>query len=170
MRLDFRQKRPWASGLIREEGELRFTIKPLTVSETPAVLDLNSRCFADHESYSREVYQHLLTSPEILGYHAVLANGISAGFLFMKVSPEGIGHVTTVAIAPEYRRKGLARQLISHGEKALRNRGISTVRLEVRVSNSIARRLYERLGFTTVQRLVDYYRDQEDAFLMVKAI
>jgi ribosomal-protein-alanine N-acetyltransferase len=52
----------------------------------------------------------------------------------------------------------------------LKNKNCSEVFLEVRVSNSEAVGLYEKLGFKVVSNLRWYYRDGEDAYMMARAL
>jgi ribosomal-protein-alanine N-acetyltransferase len=72
-------------------------------------------------------------------------------------------HITTLAVRPEYRRKGYARALIRAALDAYPD--VRRVQLEVRPSNAAARALYESLGFTVAGVRRRYYGD-EDALLM----
>jgi [ribosomal protein S18]-alanine N-acetyltransferase len=72
-------------------------------------------------------------------------------------------HVTTIAVKPEYRRRGHARALIAAALAAYPN--ASHVHLEVRPTNAEAIALYESLGFRETGRRPRYYGD-EDALLM----
>lgn len=76
-------------------------------------------------------------------------------------------HVTTIAVAPEHRGRGLGELLlIALFEEAL-IRGAEWLTLEVRVSNSSAQALYEKYGFTRQGRRRHYYSDNgEDAYIM----
>jgi [ribosomal protein S18]-alanine N-acetyltransferase len=72
-------------------------------------------------------------------------------------------HITTIAIRPEYRRRGHARTLIGAALAAFPD--ASHVHLEVRPTNVEAMALYESLGFRETGRRPRYYGD-EDAVLM----
>jgi [ribosomal protein S18]-alanine N-acetyltransferase len=72
-------------------------------------------------------------------------------------------HITTIAVKPEYRRRGHARALIAATLAAYPN--ASHVHLEVRPTNVEAIALYESLGFRETGRRPRYYGD-EDALLM----
>ena len=72
-------------------------------------------------------------------------------------------HITTIAVRPEYRRRGHARALINAALAAYPN--ASHVHLEVRPTNVEAIALYESLGFFETGRRPRYYGD-EDALLM----
>ncbi|MET0751782.1 MAG: GNAT family N-acetyltransferase, partial [Pyrinomonadaceae bacterium] len=77
---------------------------------------------------------------------------------------------TTVGIAPEHRRRGLALMLLQYAEEALQKRRVSIIMLEVRVSNVAAQNLYRGLNYSIVQLLAKYYNNGEDGFLMVKSL
>ena len=72
-------------------------------------------------------------------------------------------HITTIAVKPDYRRRGHARALIAAALAAYPN--ASHVHLEVRPTNVEAIALYESLGFRETGRRPRYYGD-EDAVLM----
>jgi [ribosomal protein S18]-alanine N-acetyltransferase len=77
------------------------------------------------------------------------------------------GHITTIAIAPEQRGRGVGELLlISLIDQAL-DLGAERITLEVRVSNTVAQQLYLKYGFEPVGRRPRYYTDNgEDAMLM----
>ena len=72
-------------------------------------------------------------------------------------------HITTIAVRPEYRRRGHARALIGAALAAYPH--ARHVHLEVRPTNAAAITLYESLGFSQTGRRRRYYGD-EDALLM----
>ena len=76
-------------------------------------------------------------------------------------------HIANIAVAPTFRHMGLARRLLRHTLQRAAKDGMRYATLEVRVSNSAARALYESLGFEVAGRRKRYYRDnQEDALSM----
>jgi ribosomal-protein-alanine N-acetyltransferase len=92
------------------------------------------------------------------------------GFIVGLVEPDQTGHVTTVGVAPEHRRRGIAHRMMGRVEDGFRRRGMHLVRLEVRSVNTDAQRLYQSIGYQVTQRLPRYYSNGGDGFLMVKAI
>lgn len=147
-----------------------YEIRPLTEKYLEEILKLNLRCFRDGENYTKHTFSYLLAEPNCLSYRLFTPNGNIVGFIFVMTGEDGAGHITTICVAPEHRRRGLARKLLSHAETALRKRGINTVRLEVRAGNAIAQNLYRNRGYAVVQRLAHYYNNGEDGFLMVKSL
>jgi len=81
------------------------------------------------------------------------------------------GHVTAVTVAPEFRRLGLAGKLMDTLERVsdVDYRGYF-VDLFVRSSNALAIGMYERMGYVTYRRVLDYYAGEEDALDMRKAL
>lgn len=147
-----------------------YNIRPLTDKNLKEVLKLNLRCFKAGENYTKYTFSYLLSEPRTLSYRAVSASGNMVGFIFIMINESGIGHITTVGVAPEHRRRGLAGRLLQQAERALRNRGIGTLSLEVRVGNKPAQDLYRNFGYAIVQRLNEYYNNGEDGFLMIKSL
>jgi ribosomal-protein-alanine N-acetyltransferase len=76
-------------------------------------------------------------------------------------------HVTTFAVLPVYRRRGIGGRLLCALIELAAERGASVVTLEVRLGNIGARRLYQRFGFRPVGVRPRYYSDDgEDALIM----
>jgi ribosomal-protein-alanine N-acetyltransferase len=76
-------------------------------------------------------------------------------------------HVTTFAVLPAYRRRGIGGLLLSGLMALSADMGAAVVTLEVRLSNVAARQLYQRFGFRPVGVRPRYYSDNgEDALIM----
>lgn len=147
-----------------------YEIHPLTDKHLEEILKLNLRCFKEGENYTKYTFTYLLNEPNCLSYRAVTPTGQMVGFVFVLADQDGTGHITTIGVAPEHRRRGLANQLLRHAEEALRKRDVKTVMLEVRVGNILAQNLYRQFDYAVVQRLAQYYNNGEDGFLMVKSL
>ena len=76
-------------------------------------------------------------------------------------------HIATIATHPDFRRQGIASQLLTHALRMMMNEGALTSVLEVRESNAAAQEMYRKFGFEESGRRPRYYRDNsEDAILM----
>ena len=76
-------------------------------------------------------------------------------------------HISTLAVHPEYRRRGIAQQLLAKVLLVCAQTGATQVYLEVRANNHAAQRLYHKFGFVAVGIRKGYYQDTgEDAVLM----
>lgn len=149
---------------------MEYYVRPLTPTQLAEVLRLNIRCFRNGDNYTRHTFDYLLNEPRTLSYRMVTPTGEMVGFAFVMVNENNAAHLTTIGVAPEHRRRGIAGRLIEHAESSLRTRGVATLMLEVRVGNISAIDLYRRYGFTVVQRINRYYTNGEDCFLMIKPI
>src|SRR5690606_35937840 len=81
------------------------------------------------------------------------------------------GELGNVAVTAEWRGAGIGARLVDDVLRRAARRGVREVFLEVRPSNTVARRLYEHLGFRPVGRRRDYYqRPLEDAIVLRRAV
>jgi ribosomal-protein-alanine N-acetyltransferase len=147
-----------------------YEIKPLTLDHLPEVLRLNIRCFRNGDNYTKHTFDYLLNEPRTLSYRLVTPSDELVAFAFVMVNENNAAHLTTIGVAPEHRRRGLAVRLLEHIENALKQREVGTIMLEVRVGNIDAQHLYRRAGYMVVQRIKRYYNNGEDCFLMIKAL
>ena len=137
------------------------------------VMEINLRTLPEH--YSDYFYESLLEelpeafivaeiSGKIVGYiMCKMEHGFSN---FKKLGFVKKGHVVSVAVIDEHRGKGFGSVLVNEAVEGVKTRQCSELYLEVRCSNNDAVRLYEKLGFSIIQRLKAYYRDGEDAYVM----
>ena len=147
-----------------------YAIRPLTEKRLKEVLNLNLRCFRNGENYTKYTFAYLFNEPRALSYQVVTDDGSMAAYMFVIMQDDGTAHLTTIGVAPEHRRRGVAAMLLDHLETVLLAKGISTIVLEVRVKNVPAQLLYVRRGYMTVKRIAHYYSDGEDCFMMVKSL
>jgi len=92
---------------------------------------------------------------EIVGYAGLWA-----------IKPEG--HITNVAVHPDFRRRGIGAKLMEELLKQSGERfGLTEFTLEVRITNIEAVKLYSRFGFKYAGKRKAYYRDtNEDAIIL----
>ncbi|HKT11290.1 MAG TPA: ribosomal protein S18-alanine N-acetyltransferase [Terriglobia bacterium] len=81
---------------------------------------------------------------------------------------EGEAEIWNLAIAPAYRRRGIARELLKEACRLLSLVRVNRLFLEVRESNFPALELYRSFGFVLQARRKDYYQSpKEDALVLV---
>jgi len=83
---------------------------------------------------------------------------------------ENTGHLMNLAVDPLFRRQGIGSILLQRGLEYLRSLGAKTCELEVRVNNEEAIALYEKFGFGIKETIKNYYRNGDDAYLMIKEL
>ncbi len=79
---------------------------------------------------------------------------------------DGQVQILKIGTDPAWRRRGIARQLISRVASDARDLGATTCSLEVRASNTGAQAFYESLGMHVIGKRPRYYSDREDAVIM----
>jgi ribosomal-protein-alanine N-acetyltransferase len=80
------------------------------------------------------------------------------------------GHVVSIAVIPQYRRKGVAQAVIKRALEGMEYYKAKQGFLEVRITNEAAISLYKKLGFEITRTINGYYSDGEDAYVMTKKI
>jgi ribosomal protein S18 acetylase RimI-like enzyme len=135
-----------------------------------SVLDLNALNKLEHACFDKDAWPFLdliavLTFPDIVRLK-VVEDGQMIGFVAGDMhSSSGLSWIATIGIAPEYRRRGLGRELLRACEARLKT---PRIRLSVRASNDGAIRLYEQEGYQRVEVWQAYYNDGEAAIVMEK--
>lgn len=80
------------------------------------------------------------------------------------------GHVISVAVMPEFRRRSIGRGLVESALSALSGLSADECFLEVRITNDAAIELYRKLGFDITRTISRYYYDGSDAYVMTRQI
>ena len=114
--------------------------------------------------WSRNMFLEEINSPTAM-YNVLLDGEKVIAYMGMHCVC-GEGHITNVAVHPDYRKRGAASFLINHFISHARENSFEFVTLEVRESNEPAIKCYEKFGFKEVGRRKKYYEHKEDALLM----
>lgn len=140
-----------------------MTLEPMTLETANAVAALEAATFST--PWSEHSIRQELDNPWAIWLVAREEHAL-AGYLGVQYGPDG-GDILTIATAPDYRGRGVARELIREMCRRLREKRLQWLTLEVRPSNSAALGLYGALGFREVGRRPRYYKKPtEDAILM----
>ncbi len=153
--------------------EAPYLLRPFRPDDLSAVVEINRVCLPENYSayFFMEVYKSCPGAfivaerdNRVVGYIMCrLEFGFSDLRRFRMVRK---GHVVSVAVLPDFRRRGIGRELVVSAMKALELHGGEECFLEVRTANEEAVKLYKDMGFDTVRTVSHYYHDGADAFLM----
>jgi [ribosomal protein S18]-alanine N-acetyltransferase len=145
--------------------ELR--IRAMTAADIPAVAAL-AAALPTASHWPEDTYGLALDPlnlPKRISLIAEGADGAAVGFAINSIT--GLeAELETIAVASRFQRQGVARELFARLAVLLGERGVQTVFLEVRASNTAAIELYRALGFSESGRRRSYYADPvEDALV-----
>jgi GNAT superfamily N-acetyltransferase len=123
-------------------------------SVAPVVPDLETLSDSTSAAIVREMYREWLSGPDSFAFLAE-ETGRSVGYVvgffdephFMWETGR-IGHIDSFYVLPEWRGRGVGRQLMDAAYSEMRRVGVATVALEMVADNDLARTFYEREGFT----------------------
>lgn len=150
-----------------------YPVRPFRREDLDAVIKINLRCLP--ENYNPSFYLDLFTKfpatfivaeaqAQVVGYVMCrIERGFSELTRFRLVRK---GHVVSLAVVPEYRRRGIAAAVTARAMKGMIDLGADECFLEVRISNVQAIGLYEKLGLQRVREIPYYYKDGETAYVM----
>lgn len=143
---------------------MNYKIVPVTADHLDQLEEIEKLCFSD--PWSRRLLVETLENEAAAMLAAVGENGTVLGYAGIQVVLDE-GSVNNVAVRPEFRRQGVASQLLEVFRRFGEGRGLAFLTLEVRASNRAARALYAKHGYVETGRRKNYYRHpQEDAIIM----
>lgn len=148
--------------------QIQIVIDPMRLRDVPGVLVVERLSFPT--PWSRQAFLSELFENDRAYYIVAKDKDRVIGYAGIWLIA-GEGHVTNVAVHPDYRQQGIGRRLLVTLEELIRNRGGDRLTLEVRVSNTWAQHLYQSLGYVAAGLRKGYYRDNnEDAVIMWKEL
>ncbi|MEZ0536594.1 ribosomal protein S18-alanine N-acetyltransferase [Caldicellulosiruptoraceae bacterium PP1] len=117
------------------------------------------------EPWSKTLFEDELEN-ELAHYFVYEESGKVIGYVGMyHILNEG--HITNIAVNPDFRGKGIGKELLLHILKYAKENDIVALTLEVRKSNIVAQNLYKSFGFKEAGIRKNYYKNPtEDAVIM----
>ena len=139
-------------------------IIPIEVSHIDEVVEIENLSFS--LPWSRNSFMEEITKNKYARYLTAKIGEKVVGYAGMwKIIDEG--HITNIAVHPEYRSQGVGKALLESIIRLAKSEKILRITLEVRKSNIIAQALYLKYGFKVEGIRYNYYEDNgEDALIM----
>jgi ribosomal-protein-alanine N-acetyltransferase len=142
----------------------RLRVERMTLADIPAVHEIERASFP--VPWPAYAFRQELETNRLARYLVVRAGGLTVAYggIWLMVDE---AHVTTFAVLPAWRRRGVGGRLMLALIDLAHEVGARELTLEVRLSNVAARTLYGRFGFRPVGVRPRYYSDNgEDALIM----
>lgn len=134
---------------------MKLEIRPVGPAEATLLAELHAQAAADRP-WSAVEYAALLHRADVRTTLALDGQGRPMGFALASLAA-GEAELYEIAVAPPWRRRGIARRLLADLLAHLQTRRIAALHLEVAEDNLAARGLYAALGFVETGRRRDYY-------------
>lgn len=147
----------------RRVSTAEFVLRDMTAADIPTIVAIENASYT--VPWSEETFRGLLRRRDA-DLIVLTADELVIGFACMWCVLDQ-GELGNIALRPEWRGRGLAARLLAEVLLRARRRSIRELFLEVRPTNAVARRLYERFGFRQIGRRRNYYQQPtEDALVL----
>lgn len=137
-------------------------------TEKDFTLVINSENELFNKMTEEEFYAHYLDNP-LITIHMISDSHTVVGYIVIWLDGDK-SQIYSMVIFEPFRRQGIGYTSMMIMEIMLKQKGVHEWSLEVRDSNKSALGLYQKIGFKEVAIRHGYYKNHEDALLMVKII
>ncbi len=154
-----------------------FTLRKFKPDDLQGVMQINRACLPENytDMFFIDLHERF---PET--FIVAEEKGALVGYIMCRIevglSNLGLGglirkgHVVSIAVMPQARRKGVATALIKAAINGVNYYKAKQIYLEVRVTNAAGVSLYKKLGLEVARTINGYYSDGEDAYVMSKKL
>jgi ribosomal-protein-alanine N-acetyltransferase len=166
---------------------VRFTVRDYRQHEFETLWAIDQSCFDPEIAYSRYELRTYLRRP---GSFALVAESDESmpdirrddaamktdrpssilAFIVAESSRRGMGHIITIDVRPQARRRHIGSALLEAAENRLHATNCHAVRLETAVDNASAISFYKRHGYDVIKVIPHYYSNGLDALLLEKKL
>lgn len=142
---------------------MMLVVRRMTAADVPAAAQIDA--MSESLPWPERSFRAELEAPYSRGWVAESGGRVVGLLVLWLVVDEA--HIASIAVHPDFRRRGIGRLLLKTALEAATAEGAKNGLLEVRAGNLAAQELYKRFGFAEVGRRPKYYKDNgEDAVLM----
>jgi len=148
----------------RPDPDLTVGVGPLRRRHLRAVMEIERQVYS--HPWTHSLFLSELALPASRVYLVARVDRVVVGYTGMMLAPDE-AHVTTIAVDPQWQRRGVASRLLAALMRAAVERGYAAMTLEVRRGARGPQALYRRFGFTSEGMRRSYYEHPvEDAVVM----
>ena len=144
----------------------RIIFRKLMPDDAATCAALDFRSFGEHDAWDHQDFFEAAINGD---FEFIVAERYRQiiGCAGAEIFPDGVAEIDSIAVDPNYRGQGIGKILLVKLLNAVIKRGATFVVLEVRPSNTVAFKLYEGFGFEIVDRVKNFYGN-EDAWIMAR--
>ena len=149
--------------MAESQRKARLTVRAMRLADLDEVMVIERRSFS--APWEESTFRGLMRRPSAALLVAETDDELTGYSVMWFAADEG--ELGDIAVVPERRGEGIGRRLLRESISVAASRGTRSLYLEVRESNDVARRLYEKVGFSVVGVRKQYYTEPaEDAIVM----
>lgn len=152
-----------------DSGDQAICVRPMTLRDLGRVVAIDRESFPTpwpREAFLYEIQPQRNSLCWVAEIDSKTAGKEVVGSIVIWIHGEQ-AHIGTLAVAQRYRQKGIGQYLLAEALLACEERGVTTVSLEVRETNTKAQQLYQKFGFEEVGIREDYYQDTRENALVL---
>ena len=152
----------------------RVRLPPVTVrvfqsQDFETLYRLDQACYPPGIAYSRQALREFLAAPGAQTWVAE-EEGKLVAFIIVEKVRRADGHIITLDVREDCRRRGLGSALLATAEAWLADHRVRRISLETAVDNSAGVAFWMRAGYSATARWSRYYLDRLDAYRMEKEL
>jgi ribosomal protein S18 acetylase RimI-like enzyme len=144
-------------------------IRPATLNDLDALVDIENRCF-ETDRMSRRSFRHMLTKANAVTLMDEVDGALRGYVLVLFHAGTSLARLYSIAVDDRYRGQGVGVALVDAAEEAARGAGCVDMRLEVRADNAGSLKLFRGLGYRQFDTHADYYEDHMEALRFEKLL
>lgn len=150
------------------------SIRKAEANDIEAIVEIEKRSFPGLTAYSRRQLEYLILKANSTSLVETEDSTIRGFMIITYRKGCRIGSLETIAIDPQFRRRGISRKLLLAGEEDMKRRRMKFAQLEVAERNRAAINLYRKAGYAVKQKLLNFYKFEHkgtrNAVRMVKPL
>ena len=147
---------------------MRFTIRNYLAVDFRKLWEIDQLCFPARIAYSwDELSVYIRRRSAFTLVAEEVSQGI-IGFIVAEATRKGVGHIITIDVLADARKRRVGSTLLQAAEHRLRSLGCRVVCLETAVDNASAIQFYKRHGYDVIETVPRYYSNGVDALVLEK--
>lgn len=150
----------------------QVVIRRAEITDLKAIYEIEKECFQE-DAFPLSYIAYFLKEKEFITLVTFLRDkviGYVTACLKDYYEGERAGHIYSIAVKPEYRRRGVGSRLLEEVEKVLRENGAKICHLETHMDNINAINFYLKHGYRIVKALKNYYGAGKDGIKLMKTL
>lgn len=146
---------------------MKYKLRPMEIDDIQNVIDGEEKVFGNSLGFDM-LYTELKANPYAF-YFVLEVDKKFGGYIGTWIEQDH-SEIINFFVLEEYQGNGFGKMMLEFVIELISSVGVPSISLEVRPSNEKAVKLYEKYGFIFSHRRERYYRDGEDALVLIKEV